>query len=212
VTATAGIKKHGDRAVDALLAEFCQLDDKKVFTPMHMKNLTCKQKDNALRVINLIKEKCCGKLKGRTCADRRSHQGMYDKQQTTSPTISTDAFMISLMIDSLENRDVATADVTGAYLHADMDEFVLPKLTGDTVDIMCKANKNYLPFVSQEHGKQVLYYLQLLKALYGCVRSALLWYERFSSTLQQMSFKLNQYDMCVANKTITKSHTRTQTS
>ena len=36
--------------------------------------------------------------------------------------------MISLMIDAKERRDVATADVEGAYLHADMEEFVLLKL------------------------------------------------------------------------------------
>ncbi len=51
--------------------------------------------------------------------------------------------------------------------------------------------------------KKVLY-LQLLKALYGCVQSALLWYELFSSTLQGMGFTLNPYDVCVANKTIDK--------
>jgi hypothetical protein len=50
-------------------------------------------------------------------------------------------------------------------------------------------------------GKKVLY-LQLLKALYGCVKSALLWYELFTGTLQQMGFKLNDYDPCVANKEI----------
>jgi hypothetical protein len=45
-------------------------------------------------------------------------------------------------------------------------------------------------------------YLELLKALYGCVQSALLWYELFSSTLQGMGFELNPYDACVANKVI----------
>jgi hypothetical protein len=45
-------------------------------------------------------------------------------------------------------------------------------------------------------------YLKLLKALYGCVQSALLWYDLFSSTLQGEGFKLNPYDTCVANKTI----------
>jgi hypothetical protein len=41
-----------------------------------------------------------------------------------------------------------------------------------------------------------------LKALYGCVQSALLWYELFSSTLEAAGFELNPYDTCVANKTI----------
>jgi Reverse transcriptase (RNA-dependent DNA polymerase) len=201
MTAQVGIKKHGDKAVEALLAEFCQLDDKSVFQPREASELTSKQKYGALRAINLIKEKRCGKLKGRTCADGRSQKGLYDKQQTTSPTVSTDALMVSLMIDSLEQRDVATADVTGAYLNADMDEFVLIKLSGDATDIMCTANNEYKNFVTTENGKKVLY-LQLLKALYGCVRSALLWYELFVSTLEEMGFILNPYDLCVANKTI----------
>ena len=34
------------------------------------------------------------------------------------------------MIDALEGRDVATADVPGAYLHADMDDLVIMRLTG----------------------------------------------------------------------------------
>ena len=30
----------------------------------------------------------------------------------------------------------------------------------------------------------------------------MLWYELYSSTLQDMGFELNPYDKCVANKTI----------
>ena len=63
---------------------------------------------------------------------------------------------------------------------------------------MCKVNAKYKAFVTVENGKEVLY-LQLLKALYGCVRSALLWYELFAKTLAGMGFELNPYDPCVAN-------------
>jgi Reverse transcriptase (RNA-dependent DNA polymerase) len=42
----------------------------------------------------------------------------------------------------------------------------------------------------------------LKKALYGCVKSALLWYELFANTLKDMGFELNPYDACVANKII----------
>lgn len=44
--------------------------------------------------------------------------------------------------------------------------------------------------------------MQLAKALYGCVVSALLWYELFSDTLKGIGFEINPYDMCVANKMI----------
>jgi hypothetical protein len=140
-------------------------------------------------------------LKGRTCADGSTQRDKYTKEQTASPTVSTDALMLSLIIDMYERRDVATADVVGAYLNADMDDFTLLKLQGDIVDVMCEVNAKYAEFVAIENNKKVLY-LRLLKALYGCVRSALLWYELFNNTLEGLGFALNPYDPCVANKTI----------
>ena len=41
--------------------------------------------------------------------------------------------------------------------------------------------------------------MRLIKAIYGCVKSALLWYKVFYSSLQAMGFVLNPYDSCVAN-------------
>jgi hypothetical protein len=109
--------------------------------------------------------------------------------------------MISLIIDAKERRDVATAYVEGAYLQTDMEDFTLLKLVGEAVDIMCKVNPKYEKFVVIENGKKVLY-LQLLKALYGCVESALLWYNLFTNTLVHMGFKLKSYNLCVANSQI----------
>ena len=45
-------------------------------------------------------------------------------------------------------------------------------------------------------------YVQLDRALYGCVKSSILWYELYSTTLTDMGFKLNPYDLCVANSDI----------
>jgi len=106
--------------------------------------------------------------------------------------------MLSIIIDAFENCDVATADIEGAYLHADMEDFVLLKMVGEAMDIMCNVNPKYVPFVVMENGKRVLH-LRLLKVLYGCVESALLWYELFTKTLIGMSFELNPYNPCMAN-------------
>jgi Reverse transcriptase (RNA-dependent DNA polymerase) len=201
MSATVGIRKHGQAAVDALFKEFAQLDDKDVFEPVQAHTLTKSQKAAALRAINLIKEKRSGELKGRACADGRPQRSLYTKDETASPTIATDALMITLMVDAAERRDVATADVVGAYLHALMPDYVLMKLVGDAVDIMCSVNPRYNEFVAIEHGKKVLY-LRLLKALYGCVKSALLWYDLFTGKLKERGFTLNPYDPCVANSDI----------
>ena len=45
-------------------------------------------------------------------------------------------------------------------------------------------------------------YLRLNKAMYGTIKAAVLWYTLFKDTLQGMGFKLNPYDLCVANKMV----------
>ena len=42
----------------------------------------------------------------------------------------------------------------------------------------------------------------LLKALYGTLQAALLFWENLSSQLKEWGFKLNPHDFCVANKTV----------
>jgi hypothetical protein len=201
MTAKAGIKKHGRAAIDALYQEFMQLHNLTVFKGRWVCELTRKQKRGALRAISVIKEKRCGKLKSRTVGDGSVQRDLYTKEETASPTISTDALTMSIMIDAMERRDVATTDVAGAYLHAKMRDFALLIMEGESVDILCDVCEDYRQYVTYENGKKVLY-LELLKALYGCVQSALLWYKLFTGTLEGMGFELNLSDFCVANKTI----------
>ena len=67
--------------------------------------------------------------------------------------------------------------------------------------IMCSVNPEYKPYVRTENGKKVLY-LRVLKAIYGCIESALLWCDLYSTTLQNMGFDINQVDRCVSKKLI----------
>ena len=59
-----GIAKHGEKAVDALMKEYAQLDEFKVFEPLDSASLSKKEKARALRVINSLQEKRDGLLKG----------------------------------------------------------------------------------------------------------------------------------------------------
>ena len=60
------------------------------------------------------------------------------------------------MCDAYEERDVATADLAGAFLKALMDDFVLVKLIDHEVDIMCKVNSSFEKYVVQEGKRKVL--------------------------------------------------------
>ena len=110
---------------------------------------------------------------------------------------------MTLCIDAHENRDVAVFDVPGAYLNTYMpdDKFLLIKFSDKFVDIMCDVNPELVEDIRIENGKKVLY-LRIVKALYGCIESALLWYNLFLDKLTKLGFKVNEYDRCVANKMI----------
>ena len=81
------------------------------------------------------------------------------------------------------------------------DEFVVLRFEGIFVDILCEGMPELLGDVVYEHGKKVLY-VRALKAIYGCVKSALLWYNLYESTLVKQGFVVNPYGRCVANKMI----------
>jgi hypothetical protein len=62
---------------------------------------------------------------------------------------------------------VATADIPGAFMQADMDEVIHVKLEGPLAKLLTRVNpKLYEKYVVTEKGTPVLY-VQLMKALYG---------------------------------------------
>ena len=107
------------------------------------------------------------------------------------------------MIDAHEGRAVHTFDIPGAYLHTSFpdDKVVHMKCECEFVEIMCKVDPEYEIFVIYEKKKNVLYVL-ILKAIYGIIYSALIWYDLFSTTLSYFGIKLNPCERCIANKVI----------
>ena len=99
---------------------------------------------------------------------------------------------------------MSITDVKGAYLNAKMIGEVLMKIIKKEIDLFLKIGSSLAEFIVYENEKRVLY-VQLDKALYGCVQSALLRYDLYSSTLKDMGFFLNPYNLCVANATINEN-------
>jgi hypothetical protein len=106
--------------------------------------------------------------------------------------------------DAREGRDVATADVAGAYLKADIDDFVIMKFTGSAVDdVLCAMNPSHIRFVEVGKGSQKA----LCVALTQAVRS---WRRIRSVVVQFVSWYIDEVGFCfepvttrcIANKTI----------
>jgi hypothetical protein len=100
VSARKGFKLYGERAVDAIMYEYKQMVTKDVFISIDVHGLSNDQKRGALRVVNLIKHKRCGKIKGRTCADGSKESGYISKEETSSPTVGLEALLTTLVIDA----------------------------------------------------------------------------------------------------------------
>jgi hypothetical protein len=106
------------------------------------------------------------------------------------------------MIDVKEDKEVVTINIPGAFLHADNKDYVIMKMVGTLAELMVKTNpKMYRQYVVLEKGRSVLY-LRLQKALYGMMKSALLFYRKLVSELKKMGFDINSYDPCIANKMV----------
>ena len=96
--------------------ELKQLNDRLVAKPVSPESLTKEQRARALAYLMFLKEKRCGTIKGRGCADGRKQRDWMSKEDTASPTVSMAALILSCLIDAYERRDVATTDIPGAFL------------------------------------------------------------------------------------------------
>jgi hypothetical protein len=116
--------------------------------------------------------------------------------------VATESIFLTAVINALEGRDVAIIDVPGAFMQADMDELVHVRFTGKMVDLLIEIDAEmYQPCVVME-GKERVMYVELLKALYGTVRAARLFWEKLSGKLLEWGFVPNPYDPCVMNKIV----------
>jgi hypothetical protein len=101
----------------------------------------------------------------------------------------------------MQNRNVAIVDIPGAFMQADIDEIVHVRFTDKMVDLLVDVDESYREYVHYENGNKVLY-VELLKALYGTLRAARLFWEKLSSQLKSWGFISNPYDCCVMNKIV----------
>jgi hypothetical protein len=147
-----GIKKFGDKGKEAVLVELQQLYDSDVMAPINKYDLTPEERKGALQYLMFLKEKRCGTIKGRGCADERSQRGYMTKEETSSPTIATESLILSCVIDAIKGRDVATCDIPGAFMQSDMKGKVVMKLEGVMAEVILKDRLKYKKYVTKENG------------------------------------------------------------
>jgi hypothetical protein len=186
----AGIKRFGERGEIAVTKELDQFNKYKVFELKHAYDLSEEDRKKVLSSLIFLKEKKNGTIKARSCANGSVQREHIAKEEAAAPTVGLDSVFITSTIDAKESRKAVTIDIPGAFLHADNEDYVIIKMVGTLAKLMVKTNpKMYRQYVILEKGKSVLY-LRLQKALYGMMKSALLFYRKLVSELSQLNSKL----------------------
>ena len=63
----------------------------------------------------------------------------------------------------------------------------------------------YCRYINKNSKGNPLLYVNMCKALYGMLRSALLFYRKLVKELEEYGFEINLYDPCVANNMVNGS-------
>ena len=203
ISLKAGLRTFGDDGTKAVKKEMRQLHDRDVMKPVHKCCLTPEQRKEALAYLMFLKRKRCGKIKGRGCADGWKQRAYITKEESTVPTVSAEAVFLTAVIDVMEGQSIVVLDVPGAFMQAEIDELVHVRFTGAMVTLLPEIDHEmYKDYVVVEKGERVMY-MELLKALYGTLRAAHLFWQKLSKQLiDEWGFTPNKYDDCVVNKMV----------
>jgi hypothetical protein len=205
---TQGIRKFGERGEQAAFIEAKQLHDRNCFRPIDVNTLTQEERRNAMNALMLLTEKRDGTIKGRQVTDGSKQRNWMTKEEAASPTVALESIFITAAIEAREGREVAIVDLPNAFIqtlnqvlekHHKRD---ILKVRGPLADLLIQiAPDFYGPYATKENGVTVLY-LEILRALYGMIKSPLLFYRKLRKDLEDDGFEINPYDICVANKMI----------
>jgi hypothetical protein len=202
LTVSAALEKSYAGASEAIRKEFAQLVEKEVWEPVTHESLRGSDRSKIIRSSIFMKEKFFAdgmfeKWKARFVAGGNNQSVEHLKsiyKSLTSPTVALESVMLALGVAAAENHDIATVDVTGAFLECSLkdDDLVIVEVSAKVAKLLIETSPNYKRFLSKD-GK---IFLKLKKALYGCVQASMLWYERLRAVLEGAGLKAHPYDKC----------------
>ena len=134
------------------------------------------------------------------------HHDYISKEDARSPTVATEAVLLSCIINAEEERDVAVIDITSSFIQKQVEDekdVAFIKIRGFLVDILLQIAPDVykLHVATDKNGvKQLM--VQSQNALYGTMVASPLYYRKFTNILTDIGFMIYLYDLCIANKII----------
>ena len=96
--------------------EVNQLHWRDTFVPRQMAELTADQQIKILQSHMFIVQEQTGETKARMVAGGNTQRVHVTTEESNSPTVSTKAVLLTLIVDALEGRDVAIIDIPNVFI------------------------------------------------------------------------------------------------
>ena len=126
-----------------------------------------------------------GKIKWRACPKGfKQRDGLnYDADDIHAPVMDKTTLRMLLSIGNSRDANLRQADVTQAFLWADLDE-----------EVYVTAPPGY-DLGRDDHGRPLVF--RVLKAIYGLKQSPACWYKLISRWLLEQCYQQSGYDQCL---------------
>ena len=210
ITIKAAQAQYPGAADLSMREELSQLLSQEVWEPVKKADLSPAQLKKIIPSSMFLKAKhkpngTFDKLKSRLVAGgHRQDTTMYDN--VSSPCVNLTSVFTLLSIAAFERRHIAAVDIKGAYLNARLSSVTVhmriqPQLVSILKQLYLDIFKRDISEFICPDGSMVV---RVLKALYGLVESALLWYKHLAATLNRAGYTTSQNDRGVFFKTMGK--------
>jgi hypothetical protein len=200
---------YGNRAGEAASAEIQQLHDKGTWKGVHPQEWVNIPKGSLTRGFMFLKAKTnvttgsVEKIKARYVI-QGNRLDEARKEPKYSPTVSTMASHIIMVLMSKHNMNVMCYDVPGAYLNAhrgENDPDVHLKLDAEVVEMIKRTDESFGEYAARD-GTAIV---RLQRALYGLADSSGLWYMEVSKHLKSQGLKESEFEPCVFGRNVNGS-------
>ncbi len=115
-------------------------------------------------------------------------RGHVTKEELSSPTVSTKAVLLTLIVDAHKGRDVAVVNIPNAFIQTNVDDakdHVIIHITEVIVDWLVKVlPKVYALYVVTNSKSVNSLLVECYNAIYGTMVAGLLYNRKFSSRLK----------------------------
>ena len=133
------LRAWGDKAYTSVQSKMKQLHFRNTFKPKHWRELTHVQIQTELESHMFLKDKRDRAINGRAVAGGNKHHYYISKEDASSPTVATEAVLLSCIIDAEEERDVAVIDIPNTFIQTRVEDekyMAFIKIRGVLVNIL----------------------------------------------------------------------------